>query len=73
VKLLADVRTAPGSRGMPHFSRAALEVSLPERGIAYRHLPELGGLRKPRTDSINVGWSNASFRGEADYVQEDAL
>ena len=37
----------------------------------YRHLPELGGLRKPRKDSINDGWRNASFRGYADYMQTD--
>jgi uncharacterized protein (DUF488 family) len=56
---------------MPHFARAALEVSLPERGIAYMHMPELGGLRKPRTDSINTAWRNDGFRGYADYMQTD--
>ena len=73
MKLLVDVRTAPGSRRMPHFARSALEVSLPERGIVYRHMPELGGLRKPRPDSVNTGWRNDSFRGYADYMQEDAF
>ncbi len=37
----------------------------------------LGGFRHARTDSINSGWRNASFRGFADYMQtlefEDAL
>jgi uncharacterized protein (DUF488 family) len=33
------------------------------------HMPELGGLRKPRPDSINSGWKNDSFRGYADYMQ----
>jgi uncharacterized protein (DUF488 family) len=56
---------------MPHFARAALEVSLPERGIAYMHMPELGGLRKPRPDSINTAWRNDGFRGYADYMQTD--
>jgi uncharacterized protein (DUF488 family) len=32
-------------------------------------MPELGGLRKPRPDSINTGWRNDSFRGYADYMQ----
>ena len=73
MKLLVDVRTAPGSRRMPHFARSALEVSLPERGIVYRHMPELGGLRKPRPDSANTGWRNDSFRGYADYMQEDGF
>jgi len=35
------------------------------------HMPELGGLRKPRPDSINLGWRNVSFRGYADYMQTD--
>jgi uncharacterized protein (DUF488 family) len=69
VKLLVDVRSAPGSRRMPHFAKAAMEVSLPAAGIAYLHMPELGGLRKPRRDSINAGWRNDGFRGYADYMQ----
>jgi uncharacterized protein (DUF488 family) len=71
VDLLVDVRTVPASRRMPHFARAALELSLPEQGIAYRHMPELGGLRKPKVDSTNTGWRNVSFRGYADYMERD--
>jgi uncharacterized protein (DUF488 family) len=71
VELLVDVRTVPASRRMPHFARAALERSLPERGIAYEHMPALGGLRKPRSDSTNLAWRNVSFRGYADYMQTD--
>ena len=56
---------------MPHFAKAALERSLPARGIQYMHMPELGGLRKPKPDSINLGWRNVSFRGYADYMQTD--
>jgi uncharacterized protein (DUF488 family) len=73
VKQLVDVRTVPGSRRMPHFAKAALEISLPELGIAYEHMPALGGLRKPRPDSINTGWRNSSFRGFADYMQEGSF
>jgi uncharacterized protein (DUF488 family) len=69
VKLLVDVRSVPGSRRMPHFSKAALEVSMPAAGIAYMHMPELGGLRKPRPGSPNGGWRNDGFRGYADYMQ----
>ena len=32
-------------------------------------MPELGGLRYAKRDSINMGWRNASFRGYADYMQ----
>jgi uncharacterized protein (DUF488 family) len=58
---------------MPHFAKAALEASLPSRGVAYEHMPELGGHRSARPDSINMGWRNASFRGFADYMQEGAF
>ncbi len=34
-------------------------------------MPQLGGLRKAKKDSINMGWRNASFRGYADYMQTD--
>jgi uncharacterized protein (DUF488 family) len=56
---------------MPHFAKAALERSLPESGIRYLHMPELGGLRKPKADSINTGWRNVGFRGYADFMQTD--
>jgi len=31
-------------------------------------MPELGGLRHPKPDSVNLGWQNKSFRGYADYM-----
>jgi len=73
VDLVADVRTAPGSRWVPQFAKAALAAELPLVGIDYVHLPELGGLRKAKSDSINTGWRNVSFRGYADYMQTDAF
>ena len=69
VGLVADVRTVPRSRANPQFSREALATSLEEAGIRYAHLPALGGLRRPRPDSPNGGWNNASFRGYADHMQ----
>jgi uncharacterized protein (DUF488 family) len=65
---LADIRTVPRSRRHPHFSTDALSAALPAAGIAYRHMPGLGGLRKPRRDSTNAGWRHAGFRGYADYM-----
>jgi uncharacterized protein (DUF488 family) len=65
---LADVRTVPKSRRHPHFHTDALARSLPEHGVAYVHLPRLGGFRKPVPGSPNAGWQNASFRGYADYA-----
>ncbi len=73
IELVSDVRTVPGSRRMPHFAKASLERSLPAHGIAYVHMPALGGLRKPRPGSTNSGWRNVSFRGYADYMGEEAF
>jgi uncharacterized protein (DUF488 family) len=61
----------PASRRVPHFAKAALERALPPRGVRYVHMPELGGLRKPRRDSANTGWRNESFRGYADYMESE--
>ncbi len=69
VELLADVRTVPRSRHNPQFNRETVADALAASGIAYAHLPELGGLRRASRDSINTGWRNASFRGFADYMQ----
>ena len=71
VTAVADVRTVPRSRRHPHVAKDELERWLPEAGIAYRHFPGLGGLRRPRPDSPNAGWRNASFRGFADYMATD--
>ncbi len=43
VLCLVDVRTSPRSRWMPHFNAEALARQLAEIGVAYRHLPALGG------------------------------
>ena len=69
VAMLVDVRSFPGSRRYPHFSREALMRELPAHGIQYRHMPELGGRRKARPGSANVAWRNEGFRGYADYME----
>jgi uncharacterized protein (DUF488 family) len=69
VQRLIDVRTIPKSRHNPQFGREQLSASLERAGIHYTHMPGLGGLRRPRKDSTNTGWRNASFRGYADYMQ----
>jgi uncharacterized protein (DUF488 family) len=69
VERVVDVRTVPKSRHNPQFGKDALPGSLAGAGIGYTHMPELGGLRRPRADSQNTGWRNASFRGYADYMQ----
>ena len=71
IKLVADVRSLPGSKRYPQFNKEALAQSLGERGIRYEHFLELGGRRKPRPDSHNMAWRNASFRGYADYMETE--
>lgn len=69
IECVADVRTIRRSRHNPQFNADALEASLKKAKILYGALPRLGGLRKPRKDSRNLGWRNASFRGFADYTE----
>ncbi len=69
VTRLVDVRSMPRSRRNPQFNREALPEALAAAGLAYTHLPGLGGLRRPRPDSVNTAWENESFRGYADYMQ----
>jgi len=73
VEHVIDVRTVPRSRHNPQYGQDMLPPSLQSNAIAYSHLPGLGGLRKPRPDSSNLGWRNLSFRGYADYMQTSAF
>jgi len=68
---VVDIRNYPGSKRYPHFNKEALEISLPENNIAYTHLKELGGRRKPIPGSVNTAWRNEAFRGYADYIETD--
>jgi uncharacterized protein (DUF488 family) len=69
ITLLADVRSWPGSKRYPQYNKDALAKSLSEHGIHYEHFAELGGKRKPKRDSRNTAWRNASFRGYADHME----
>jgi uncharacterized protein (DUF488 family) len=69
VTVLIDVRTVPRSRHNPQFNKEALPDHLKRYGIKYIHLPEIGGLRHPKPNSINLALQNLSFRGYADYMQ----
>jgi uncharacterized protein (DUF488 family) len=68
VAAVADVRRFPGSRRYPQYGLAPLGSALAEHGIAYHWIAALGGRRRPRPDSPNIVWRNASFRGYADYI-----
>ena len=69
IKLLVDVRAWPSSKRYPQFNKDVLAGSLKAQAIRYEHLQELGGKRKPKPDSRNTAWRNASFRGYADFME----
>lgn len=71
IQTVIDIRTIPKSRYSPAFNQSSLKEALKKAKIGYRHLKKLGGLRHARKDSINTGWTNASFRGFADYMQSE--
>jgi uncharacterized protein (DUF488 family) len=69
INLVVDVRTVPHSRHNPQFNKEVLPNQLRHLGIKYIHIPEIGGLRRPKSNSVNLAWKNSSFRGYADYMQ----
>ena len=69
IRTLADIRSFPMSRRLPHFNRETLARELPALGIQYQWLRELGGRRKRQAaESPNVALRNDSFRNYADYM-----
>ncbi|MBS1690316.1 MAG: DUF488 domain-containing protein, partial [Bacteroidetes bacterium] len=71
IKVLADIRSLPGSNKYPQFNQDALSNSLQKAGIRYIHMPGLGGRRRPKPDSENTAWRNKAFMGYADYMGTD--
>ena len=69
IQTLVDIRSIPMSRRLPHFNRTSLELTLPENGIRYVWMRELGGRRKKTLeDSPNVSLRSPSFRNYADHM-----
>jgi uncharacterized protein (DUF488 family) len=69
VTMVVDVRAIAHSRHNPQFNKETLPDALQSKGLRHIHMPELGGLRRPRSDSVNLAWENKIFRGYADYMQ----
>jgi uncharacterized protein (DUF488 family) len=69
IATLCDVRSFPGSWRFPHFNRIPLVEILLQAGMAYHHLPRLGGRRRPSVQSHNLAWQNSAFRAYADYME----
>lgn len=68
IETIVDVRRFPGSKRYPWFASEAMAQHLPETGIAYRWLPQLGGRRRAQPGSPNGAWRNAAFQGYADHM-----
>lgn len=70
---LVDIRSIPHSRRNPQYDQVTLKHAIQAKGLAYEHLPALGGHRRAAKDSPNTGWLNPAFRGFADYMQTEAF
>jgi uncharacterized protein (DUF488 family) len=71
IGLVADVRTVPRSRNNPQYNADSFADSLSQTRIAYRRIPELGGLRKRQRGvppAMNAFWDNEAFHNYADYA-----
>jgi uncharacterized protein (DUF488 family) len=66
---VVDVRSYPGSRRNPQYGREAMEDWLPQAGVAYAWLRDLGGRRRPHPGSPHVALRNDAFRAYADYME----
>jgi len=71
VELLVDVRSFPGSRTNPQFTREAMEQWVPDGGTAYRWERRLGGRRRlPKgTPSPDTWWRVEAFRAYSAYTR----
>lgn len=68
INLVVDVRSVPRSRHNPQFNKETLPNILKRADIKYIHMPDIGGLRRPKPDSVNIALQKG-FRGYADYMQ----
>ena len=73
IEVVADIRSFPGSRRVPHFNKEALEVSLPQAGFRYILIKNLGGRRKVNPESKNTPWRHPAFRGYADFMETETF
>lgn len=73
IQIVVDIRSFPGSRKFPHFNKEALTISLPDAGIEYLPIKELGGRRKANPDSKNTVWRHPAFRAYADFMETETF
>src|SRR5688572_10673050 len=68
IEVIADVRRMPGSRRLPQFDSRTLQRSLAKRGMDYCWIAQLGGRRRPSSESHNTRWRHPAFRAYADHM-----
>jgi uncharacterized protein (DUF488 family) len=68
IEMVVDVRRWSASKRHPHFRREALIEPLRNEGIDYLWREDLGGFRKPSSDSQNTAWKVGAFRAYADFM-----
>lgn len=66
---VVDIRSFPGSRHNPQFGREEMERWVPEAGLGYTWMRDLGGRRKPVPDSRHLALRHPSFRSYADHME----
>lgn len=65
---VVDIRSFPGSRRNPQFGQDAMRQWLPEHGLAYGWIRELGGRRRPSPESVHTSLRHSAFRAYADHM-----
>lgn len=70
---VVDVRSFPGSRRNPQFGREEMQRWLPPAGVVYSWIRELGGRRRPVSNSKHIALRDPAFRGYADHMATPAF
>lgn len=70
IDAVVDIRSYPGSRRVPHFSRE-MGAWLAGGGIDYRWEPRLGGRRRLGPDSPDTALTHPAFRAYAAHMRTD--
>jgi uncharacterized protein (DUF488 family) len=73
VRRVIDVRSFPGSRHNPQFGREEMERWVPDSGLSYIWMRDLGGRRRPLANSKHVALRHEAFRAYADYMETPAF
>lgn len=73
VECVVDVRSFPGSRANPQFGRHEMERWMPQSGLGYAWICNLGGRRRLRAVSRHEGLRNEAFRAYADHMETEAF